>query len=108
MPDLDDRVWWDGEESKMDELKIGECYLFHGRMVYLGEVVRYDLLDIVIRRASWMGWMGVRMGELMKHGPAAYTRETEIEVMPPDMEVPIPRGAVARFPWPFDLPEKSI
>lgn len=89
----------------MDEaIEIGESYLFHGRMIYLGRVVEITLMDIVVEKCSWMPEMGRRMGELLAEG---INENTEIECAPPFDQVTLPRGSFARFPWRHPLPDKS-
>ncbi len=89
-------------------IEIGGTYLFHGRMIYLGEVVAITLFDIVLKRVCWMAHMGsgeeARMHKILKNGIIS---STEIECAPPDHLVAIPRGSFARFPWEHPLPKKS-
>jgi len=79
------------------EIKVGETYLFHGRMIYIGKVKRVSLRVVVVTQCGWMADMGIRMGELLKSGPVD---ATDIEWSPPEMEVQIPIGAFAIYPWP--------
>jgi hypothetical protein len=87
-----------------EAIELGKSYLFHGRMIYLGKVVEITLMDIVIKESCWMAEMGRRMNELIAEG---ITDSTEIECMPPEMEITIPRGSFARIPWEHPLPDKS-
>jgi len=76
----------------------GQAYLFHGRMVYIGIVVRVSLRVIVVRNSGWLGTMGTqRMGDLLANGPD-YDK-VEIEWMPGDMEINIPIASFVAFPW---------
>jgi len=87
-----------------EAIEIGKSYLFHGRMIYLGEVVEVTLFDIVVKKCSWMQDMGIRMGELLSGG---IVDATELEIAPPEDLVTLPRGSFARFPWHHELPSRS-
>ena len=87
-----------------EAIETGKAYLFHGRMIYLGEVVEVTLFDIVVKKCCWMQDMGTRMGTLLSDGVVG---ATEIEIAPPEDLVTLPRGSFARFPWNHELPSES-
>jgi len=86
------------------DIEVGAKFLFHGRMIYLGEVTRVTLFDVYIKNACWMEDMGIRMSELLAKG---IVPDTTIEIAPQGHEIAIPRGGFARFPWAHELPKKS-
>lgn len=85
-------------------VKIGESYMFHARMIYVGRLVDMDMRFYYIDRACWMASMGRRMSELLREGMG---EETRVEVDPPEDVLSIPMGSFVPHPWRHALPTES-